>query len=208
MAPRHNFTAPTPKPHTPPSASPREQFFGRYREPEELSSSQEVAEVDRQSDSRDMSDQSLASWKVLEAAPPEPGRRFLFVTGGLLIAIIGYALFSDSPIMAITFILIGLMGYLLLYREPRLLSCHITNDGVIVNRELFPFETAKSFWVFENEKSLPYISLETGTFISPHVHVPLDGIDSEEIRDILARFLPEEKPEPALVDILSQMLHI
>ena len=206
MSPLHNLTPPATRPGTPPPNSSRERFFGRYREPEETSTDEGASETLQHATS--IADRAIVSWKIYEADRPEPSRRFLLITGGLLIAIIGYALFSDSPIMAITFILIGLMGYLLIYHEPSLLNCHVTEEGIVVNHELFPFETAKTFWVFENENFPPYISLETRTFISPHVHIPLDGVDPEEMRDLLARFLPEEKHELTPVDILSRMLHI
>lgn len=145
-------------------------------------------------------------WQTYEFSYKKPGRAFLFWSGLFLIALVGYALYSNSPIMAITFVLIGLTGYTLLHKDPRFLDCHIIQDGIIVNRELYTFDSIVSFWIF----ALPdrsFLSLKTRTLIAPCIHVPIEPTDADMLRDVLSQFIPEKKQEPLLIDIFEKMLH-
>ena len=83
---------------------------------------------------------SLLQWQTLEFEPREIGRNFYLGTGVFLLATIVYALATNSPIMAITFNLIGIMGFITLEQDPKMLRCAIVKDGVIVEKELYAFE--------------------------------------------------------------------
>jgi len=150
----------------------------------------------------------LFEWQVYETETQAPSRKLLFWLGSVLIAIIGYALFLNSSIVAITFILIGLTGYLLLHRQARFLQCRIFDHGVSVNRELFPFENMDSFWIFDESTYPAFIRFRTHILIEPLVDIPLGDTAPETIRAILQPLLPEERSELTFVDILSRMLHI
>jgi len=52
-----------------------------------------------------------------------------------LLAIIIYALFTNSPIMAITFILIGIIEYIYISREPKILDFLITERGIVIGKK-------------------------------------------------------------------------
>jgi len=109
--------------------------------------------------------------------------------------------------MAITFILIGIMGFITLEQAPAILHCAITEDGVIVNKELYAFENIESFWIVyeEDEK---YLSLKTNGKLIPFVNIPFDDEDPNTLHEILSVYLKEEKHDPTLIDTIEKMLHI
>lgn len=149
----------------------------------------------------------LFQWQASEFAPRVIGHRFYMITGALLILIIVFALFTNSPIMAITFILIGIMGFITLEQEPQILSCAIHTQGIAIDRQWYDFENIESFWIVYEEDE-QYISLKTnGSFLS-FVRVPLDKESPVDIRRVLLEHIREEKHEPRLIDTIEKMLHI
>lgn len=155
-----------------------------------------------------MSQQPIFEWQVYETETQAPSRKLLFWLGSILLGIIGYALYANNPIVAITFILIGITGYILLHREAQFLHCRIFPQGIGVNHELFSFDQMDHFWIFENKTDSSFVRFKTKTFIEPFVDVPLGDTDPQELRKILKAFIPEEKIDLTLVDIFSRMLHI
>lgn len=150
---------------------------------------------------------NLLQWQALEFEPQETSRTFYIWSSVFLILTILYALITNSPIMAITFILIGIIGFITIERNPSTLSCAISSDGVIVNRELYPFEGIESFWIASEEDDM-YISLKTSGKLAPFIHVPLGEADPNEIRTLLIQSISEEKHEPSIIDTFGKMLHI
>ncbi len=150
----------------------------------------------------------LLHWQAPEHEPLELGPRSQTVVTLLLIAIIAYALYTNSPLMAITFILIGVVGYLSLYREPRILSFLITGKGIIAGNEFYEFSTIESFFVYRDAPFENILSIRTAGKLVPYVHIPVDPADIDMLRDTLDNFIPEEKHEPGLVDTLEKLLHI
>ncbi|OGI19172.1 MAG: hypothetical protein A3J06_02890 [Candidatus Moranbacteria bacterium RIFCSPLOWO2_02_FULL_48_19] len=150
----------------------------------------------------------LLHWQAPEHEPLELGPRSRIIVTVLLIAIIAYALYTDSPLMAITFILIGVVGYLSLYREPRILSFFVTARGIIAGSEFYEYDTLQSFFIYTDPPFENILSIQTAGKLVPYVHIPAMTVDINVLRDTLDEFIPEEKHDPGLVDTLEKLLHI
>src|SRR3989338_1477295 len=103
----------------------------------------------------------LLRWQAPEHEPLELGPRSRIIVTILLIAIIAYALYTNSPLMAITFILIGVVGYLSLYREPRILSFFVTARGIIAGSEFYEYDTVQSFFIYTDPPFENILSIQT-----------------------------------------------
>jgi len=125
-----------------------------------------------------------------------------------LLGIVTYALFVDSPIMAITFILVGIVGYLHLQKQPRILDFKISGEGVQAGRDFYDFENVESFWIFYHPSEIKSISLRTKNSVIPFVHIPLGDQDPVVARDFLTRFLKEKKQTPSFVNALERLFHV
>lgn len=150
----------------------------------------------------------LLYWQAPEHEPLELGPRSQLVVTILLIAIIAYALYTNSPLMAITFILIGVVGYLSLYREPRMIAFLVTDRGIIAGNEFYEFDSIQSFFIYRDAPFQNILSIRTTGKLVPYVHIPVQPNDIEMLRDTLDNFIPEEKHEPGLIDTLEKLLHI
>ncbi len=126
----------------------------------------------------------------------------------ILCAIIVYAIFTDSIIMAIVFGLIGLTGYQFLTSPQKEIDFAITYDGVLVGDEIYDFDHIKSFWIFYEPPHTRIISLHMQGHFRPYLHIPLHQIDPVIVHEKLSGFIPEIKQEESLVDIAERLLRM
>ncbi len=150
----------------------------------------------------------LLSWRAPEHIHIRPNPRGLVISTVLLALIIAYAIFTNSPLMAITFILIGIVGYIFITRDPREFEFTLTDRGILGGNTLYEFDDLRSFWIYEDPPLSRVLSLHSNGIISPFVHIPLGDVNENELRALLLEFVPEEKHHPTIIDTLEKMLHI
>jgi len=148
------------------------------------------------------------AWRAPEFETFERDRKWYFYITAILIAIIAYAIFTNGLVMAITFILIGVVGYVYIEKDPRILDFMLTKDGVVAGREIYDFDNIQSFWVFYEEDGLRVISLHTQSYLVPFIHIPIGDQDPTEIRKILLEYIPEEEHKPGMMDTLDRLLKL
>jgi uncharacterized membrane protein len=154
------------------------------------------------------SNSPLVEWYAPEHSALDLGPKAKLVGSLILAAIVAYALYTDSALMAIVFIMAGVVTYLLSIRAPRNLRFAITGRGVVAHDEFYPYENIESFWIHTEPPLENLLSLKNTTGIVRHVHIPVITIPHEKVRDRLREFIPEEEHDAELVDILERMLHI
>src|SRR6185369_2703073 len=79
----------------------------------------------------------LHQWRAPEFEVYEKSARWYLVFALFIVGMVVYALFTNGPIMAITFILIGIVGYIHLQKDPRVISFSITSKGVTADKEMY-----------------------------------------------------------------------
>ncbi len=151
---------------------------------------------------------TLLHWQGPEYENYAKDYRWYLIASILLSLIVFYAVWNDSPLMAIVFILIGMVGYIYLEKPPRILNFRITPSGIVAGNELYLFEEAESFWIFYDPPHRRIISLKMKNRFIPYVHFPLHQVDPVDVHKILVKFLPQKKQKPSLVDVLERLLHI
>ena len=150
----------------------------------------------------------IYKWRAPEHEIQEKDRKWYVIVGLILGAIILYAILTDGLIMAITFIMIGVVGYIILNKKPREINFYITDDGIIADKEIYEFENIKSFWIFYEVHGVKAISLHTMNKFRPFVHIPLGTEDPTKIREILLDYIEEIKQKSNVVDHFERILGI
>jgi len=150
----------------------------------------------------------LHQWKAPEFEVYEKSAQWYIVFAIFIISMVIYALSTNGPIMAITFILIGIMGYIYLQKDPRVIDFSITSKGVVADKEMYLYENVNSFWIFYDEPHTKTISLHTKAPMLPFIHIPLSDEDPVKLREFLLENIPEIKQDPGLIDAIERVLHI
>ena len=153
-------------------------------------------------------DKAMHQWNAPEFEVYEKSSRWYLIGGIFILSLVIYALLTNGPIMAITFILIGIVGYIHLQRDPRIITFSITSKGVIADKEMYSYENIYSFWIFYDPNHTKTISLHTKASMLPFVHIPLGEQDPVYLRKLMLKNIPEIKQDPSLIDTIERILHI
>ena len=148
----------------------------------------------------------IKSWQAKEFEKKEKSKAWFIGLGVVFLALTIFALWQGSYTTIILFILMGIVVYIYSLKEPQSLNYSITPQGVKIEDKLYEFDEIDSFWVFYDPPEVKYISLKTESHLGQNVHIPLGDEDPNEIRDLLDRFLPEEKQEESLADVIARNL--
>jgi hypothetical protein len=153
------------------------------------------------------SDSPVFSWQAPEYEYIEKHPKWYWVMGVVLLAIIIYAIVTNSILMAITFILIGMLGYFFAEREPIVIRMEINPEGVIADRIMYEYSDLKSFWIFyEVDAGFKVLSLHSQKTFLPHIHIPIGDANPILIREMMIHYLPEIRQEMTIVDRLSLLI--
>ena len=150
----------------------------------------------------------LLEWSAPEHDIFELGPKSQIIVTILLVTTIGWALYTDSPLMAIAFILAGIVGYLLHIAPPKVYHFAITHKGILAHDEFYHYESVQSFFIHTDHPFAGLLSLHTQGSIVTHVHIPLADLDQSTVRLFLREHIREEPHEPNMVDFIEKLLHI
>jgi hypothetical protein len=93
-------------------------------------------------------------------------------------------------------------------KEPPLHHFRLVEKGLLIGDELYPFEKMTSFSVLEDiENELPpLLSIKNTAWLSPHLMVPLAGVDADTVYDYFLLHVDEGEHAPTLADIVAAWL--
>ena len=148
------------------------------------------------------------SWQAPEFETYEKSKNWYIVAALFIIVMVVYAIFTNGPIMAITFILIGIVGYIYSQRNPRTITFSITSKGVLADKQFYLYDNIFSFWIFYEPTHTKVISLHTKASMLPFVHIPIENENPVKLRELLMQNIPEIKQDPSLTNTIGRFLHI
>ena len=151
---------------------------------------------------------NIFSWTAPEHIKMNRSKSWYLYLALILAAIITYAIYNNSPVMAIIFILFGVMSYIFINKEPSLIEFRITKEGVIVKNELYEFEKVESFWIYYEPGEMKALTLHLKDTILPYVHLPLGNQDPIELKEVVSRYVPEEVEKVSFIDGFERFLGI
>jgi hypothetical protein len=193
------------------------------REPEDIEDEDRMLEEPEDMLIGEHSEDVLAHWRAPEYEVYDRDKKWYIYITLLLAAIIAYAIYTNGIVMAITFILIGVVGYIHINKDPRILDFLITPEGILAGRELYEFENMLSFWIFyepdpprlaettarrREAGGRKAISLHTKSHLVSYVHIPIHEEDPAKLQEILIKYIPEIKQAEGIVEIAERLLRI
>jgi len=144
-------------------------------------------------------------WEALEHEIKKRPKQWYWITTSLLMGIIIYAIIANAIIMAITFLLIGTLGYIFINTRPRIIKMEINPDGIQVDNRFYKHDDVESFWIFyELDDDFKMISLILKNKYSPYVRIPIGQANPLIIREVLLQYHPEKKQELGIIDFLQK----
>ncbi len=94
--------------------------------------------------------------------------------------------------------------------RPRVHHFSITDEGVMVDENLYDYDSIVSFSVLEyiDPNLPPALSIRTHKLLAPHLIIPIVGHDPVEIYEFFAEHVEEGRHDESVIDRIIEMLRL
>ncbi len=95
-------------------------------------------------------------------------------------------------------------------KHPQLHRFQVTDEGVVIDQNLYPYSNMLHFSVLEyaDPSWPPSLSIKTKSLIVPHLLIPIEGPDPLAVYEYVLNHLPEGRHDQSIIDRLVEMLRI
>ncbi len=153
----------------------------------------------------------LYQWDFAEFEHHERGVVWYVVAALAAIGLVVYALVTANILFAVIVILVAVLIVYIQRREPREMTIKVTQEGVVIENRLYPFEDIKSFWIAYEIPDVHNIYFEFKSVSIPRLSVPYDvSVDPNELRRYLLQYVPEnqEREGRPISELLAKLLKL
>ena len=155
-----------------------------------------------------MAPNALLEWQGREYDHNPKDADWYWAVGIIAVAGILAAILFGNYLLAALFIIAATAIALHAAKEPPLHHFQLVNQGIIIGDELHPFERMTSFSVLEDIEGEfpPMISIKTMSWLSPHLIIPLEGVDADVVYTYFLEHVDEEEHKHTFVDLVATWL--
>ncbi|OHA93121.1 MAG: hypothetical protein A3H52_02080 [Candidatus Zambryskibacteria bacterium RIFCSPLOWO2_02_FULL_39_26] len=145
---------------------------------------------------------SKLSWQASEYLYKEKTADWYWIVGIITVSVALIAIILNNVIFAILIIVSSFTLSLFASKKPAIIDIEISNHGVTVGKTHYVYKDLDSFWV-ETRENYPKILIKSKKVLMPYIIIFIENFSSEEVRDELLKYLPEEEHiEPFLEKLL------
>jgi len=93
-------------------------------------------------------------------------------------------------------------------KEPPLHRFRLVEQGLVIGDDLHPFGRMISFSVLEDVEGEfpPVLSIKNESWLSPHLVIPLEGVDADTIYAYFLHHVDEDEHKHTFVDVVAAWL--
>ena len=152
----------------------------------------------------------LFEWVAPEYKTTEKSTDWYWALGILAVAIAVAAILFGNTLFGVLVIVGALAIGLVSKKEAKEHRFALTDEGIVVNRSMWPYESVISFSMVENmdESMPPFLSVKTTSILAPHLLIPVENVDADAVYEFLSGHLTEEDHKPTMGDHLIELLRI
>ena len=152
----------------------------------------------------------LFEWRAQEYHLNEKSADWYWALGILAAAVAVASVLFGNVLFAILILVGSGTVALVSKKSAKEHSFALTEQGVVVNRSMWPYESVISFSMIEylDETMPPFLSIKTNSILVPHLLIPLENVDADQVYEFLSAHLHEEEHKPNVSDHLIALLRI
>jgi hypothetical protein len=151
---------------------------------------------------------AIFEWEAAEYDHNPKSADWYWAVGIVATALTIAALLFGNYLIAVLVIVAGAAVVLHALRHPPTHRFAITERGLMIGPELYPYDLMQSFSMLEyiDEDRAPILSIKTESWLSPHLLIPLEGVDADALYSFLLAQIEEEEHQHALADVVASWL--
>ncbi|PIP73049.1 MAG: hypothetical protein COW88_03200 [Candidatus Lloydbacteria bacterium CG22_combo_CG10-13_8_21_14_all_47_15] len=145
------------------------------------------------------------AWTAPEYPYQQKKRDWYWALGIIATAIVIAAVFLKNLLFALIIAISAFSMALYAARKPRQIQFEVSERGVSIGDTRYLYQSLESFGILE-KTSGPVLMLKSEKTFMPFISIPLGDTDTEDIRDFLLDYLPEETHDESLSEVLMEYL--
>ncbi len=150
-------------------------------------------------------DREEIRWHTLEYSPTTRSTDWFWGFGLIVIVGMALAIWFGNGLFAVIILLSAALIGMLSLRDPREIDCRLTERGVSVGDDFYPYRSIESFSIHDRHDEHKLV-LCLKKFMVPHLSVPLGQTNPKEVQLYLSEHLPEEERHSAIADSIARRL--
>lgn len=147
----------------------------------------------------------LFAWSSASRPFKRRGREFFSTAGTIALLFIIILVFFKEWLLIVVIIAMAFVAYVLSTVPPEQIDHQITTRGLLTGGKNYLWTELISFW-FEKKWGQPILFVETGWRFPRRLMILVEASDKAKIKNLLADYLPSEKPEKFWLDKAGQWL--
>jgi hypothetical protein len=150
----------------------------------------------------------LLEWEGREYDHNPKSTDWYWAVGIVAVASAIAAVLFGSYLVAVLVVIAAASLALHAAKQPPLHRFQLTEEGIVIGDDIHPFERMISFSVLEDlEGELPpMISIKTESWVSPHLIIPLAGVDADAVYAYFLKHVDEAEHRHTLSDLVAAWL--
>lgn len=155
-----------------------------------------------------MANNALLAWEGREYDHNPKSTDWYWALGIIAVASTIVAILFGNYLLAVLIVIATAALALHAAKEPPLHRFQLVERGILIGDELHPFERMISFSVLEDiEGELPpMISIKTESWLSPHLIIPLEGVDADMVYAYFLHHVDEDEHHHTFTDLVAAWL--
>lgn len=146
------------------------------------------------------------TWEAYEHNHTQKTSDWFWVLGIVTVAVTVVAVLLGNTLFGILLFIAGLVTALHARLEPKVIPFAVTQRGIRIDDKLYPYSTLESFFIDEENVFGPQMLVKSEKLFMPLLILPLPEEYIDEIEDLLASRLPEERLEEPIATKLLEFL--
>jgi len=151
---------------------------------------------------------ALLEWEGREYDHNPKSADWYWSLGIVAVALVIASLLFGSYLLAVLIIVAATALALHASKKPPLHRFRLVEEGIVIGDEMHLFEHITSFSVLEDVKGEfpPMLSIKTEKWLSPHLIIPLAGVDADEVYAYFLGHVDEDEHKHTFVDLVAAWL--
>ncbi len=151
---------------------------------------------------------ALLEWKGREYDHNPKSTDWYWALGIVAVAAAVAAVLFGNLLLAVLIVIAAASLALHAAKEPPVHRFRLVEQGIVIGEELHTFERMVSFSVLEDVQGelAPMLSIKTESWLSPHLIIPLDGVDADAIYAYFLQHVDEDEHRHTLTDLVAAWL--
>lgn len=152
----------------------------------------------------------LLQWAVPEYRQYERSRRWYWLAGIALIALLAYSLLTANYLFTLLVIIASVIVVLQDRESAPDVDFVIAENGIALGRDWYAYDRFLNFWIYYEPDEAKTLFFEFKTKIRPRLSIPLFNKNPLHVRSTLLKFLTEDtaKENEPMSEQLSRLLKL